>query len=197
MSRHLTSTCALLRLVWIMHAVGGDASMNADHQGNEEASANNSTLTVSPQQMPPPPLSHQSPKANSINQDSNEASTRHTQQRTSPSNDSLNMSVPTVSNTSGNKINPVFMNASHTEKYATPNSKASRDSHAVLDTTIDIIRGIFEVVLPIVSLVFAYPACAINVRAWMDYLFGTQIVEAALGTEGLYKTILLLENPNF
>ena len=90
--------------------------------------------------------------------------------------------------------NNIYVNASHSEKHSTPNSKASRSNYSILDTTIDIMRGIFEVVLPIVSLVFAYPASAISIRAWMDYLFGTEIVEAALGSEGLYKTLLILEN---
>ncbi|KAK8374179.1 hypothetical protein O3P69_018915 [Scylla paramamosain] len=185
-----------------MHAVGSGSSMNADHHDNMETPVNNSTLTVYLQQAPPPAPSNQSPEANSINQDSNEPLTGHAQQRTLLNDDSWNASNPTnVSSTSDDAMNGLdnntfYVNASHSEKYATPNSKASRNSYDIIDTTIDIIRGIFEVVLPVISLVFAYPACAISVRAWMDYLFGTQIVEAALGTEGLYKTILLLENPN-
>lgn len=63
----------------------------------------------------------------------------------------------------------------------------------ILMSIIKFMSRIVEVLLPIGNMVFTYPSYAIKVRAWMDYLLGTQVVDTILGSNGVFKLVLLLE----
>lgn len=63
----------------------------------------------------------------------------------------------------------------------------------ILISFIDFIKRVVEVLLPIGNMVYVYPAYAIKIRSWMDYFFGGQVVDTILGSDGIFKLVLLLE----
>lgn len=63
----------------------------------------------------------------------------------------------------------------------------------ILISLIDFIKRVVEVLLPIGNMVYVYPAYAIKIRSWMDYFLGGQVVDTILGSNGIFKLVLLLE----
>lgn len=81
-------------------------------------------------------------------------------------------------------------------QFKKPHVEARQGKSMFLDIIISIIKfvsRIVEVLLPIGNMVFTYPSYAIKVRSWMDYLLGTQVVDNILGSNGVFKLVLLLE----
>lgn len=67
----------------------------------------------------------------------------------------------------------------------------------ILVSFINFMKRVVEVLLPLGNMVYAYPVYAIKVRSWMDYFLGRKVVDSILGSNGVFKLVLLLEKVSF
>lgn len=152
---------------------------------------------------PPAASAYHPDKANTPKkEDSYEAASEHAQQRTLQTDDSLNASnhnvVSTGPNDEAKRVSgsaSTNVSAAHPGKYVTRNNKNPTNNYNFI-YIIKKIKDIVEILLPVVNIVSSYPSYAISVRSWMDYFFGSQTVEHVLGSQGVFKVILLLEKYN-
>lgn len=150
----------------------------------------NSTFVKLLMHHPPAAPSYHTATANTHKKtDPHEVESQHAQRPAVKTEDNWNTSNRSVVSGSSRTTD---VSPSHSDKYVKQNNKRSKNIHNFL-YIVDVIKNIAEVLLPAINIVYLYPSYAISVRSWLDYLIGSHTVNTLFGSQGVFKTILLLE----